>query len=96
MVAAQRDDVNALYSYAGNLDVVAWVAHHDITPLDGSLNPAAFAASLYDIPQVHYVGAKDKIVPPSIAYSYARRFPADAQPEIVIKSGYDHHCCWAK
>jgi len=94
LVAARRDDVSAFYSYAGNLDIDAWTEHHSITPLHGSLNPADYWRELSGIPQVHYVGAEDKIVPANIAHSYAARFPEDQRPKIIVQQGKDHHCCW--
>ena len=96
LVAARRGDVARLVTVAGNLDTTAWTAGHRLTPLRGSLNPADAWLSLAPIPQRHYVGAEDPVMPPRYAQSYARRFPADRQPEIVIVPGFDHRCCWVR
>ncbi len=67
LVAARRSDVVGLRTVAGNLDHAAFTALHDVTPLYGSLNPVDRAADLVGIPQHHFSGADDQIVPPFIA-----------------------------
>ena len=93
LVAAGRDDITKLITIAGNLDTDYWAQLKHITPLYDSLNPADTWQALALIPQVHYVGAKDKIVPPAVAEAFKARFPA-SQPEVRVIQGYDHHCCW--
>lgn len=87
LVAARRDDVTELITFAGNLDTQAWTTLHDISPLSGSLSPADYWNDLKNIPQTHYVGAQDDIMPPVIAQSYARRFSENMRPEIIIEEG---------
>ncbi|MFM9889888.1 MAG: alpha/beta fold hydrolase [Rickettsiales bacterium] len=90
LIAARRADVAGLTTIAANLDTAAWVRHHGLTPLTGSLNPADDWAALTTIPQRHYVGADDTTVPFSIAHAYAARFPSNAKPEIIIEHGQGH------
>lgn len=94
LVAAGRDDVAQLVTVAGNLDHRSWTSLHRITPLDGSLNPADRAGALAGIPQRHFVGGEDRIIPPQLARAFVR---TGAAPESVIQviDGFDHHCCWA-
>jgi|AGTN01.1.fsa_nt_gi alpha/beta hydrolase fold. len=92
LVAARRKDVAALVTVAGNLDTARWTALHGIRPLAGSLNPADYAGLLEHVPQKHYSGAEDAIVPPQIARDYAARFRNE--PAIVLLPGADHSCCW--
>jgi len=94
LVAAQRSDVRALITVAGNLDIHLWTQHHDITPLTGSLNPADHAQSLQLIPQWHFTGGKDAIIPPRIAGAFTRRFAEQAPVQILTLQSYDHYCCW--
>ena len=70
LIAAQRDDVIDLRTMAGNLDTVAFTNHHNVSPLSGSLNPKDFADKLYQVPQIHFIGEKEEIIPLSIAESY--------------------------
>ena len=96
LAAARRDDMAELITIAGNLDTDAWAKLHNIKPLSGSLNPADAWAALQDIPQRHFVGADDAVVPPSVAASYAARFPSAKRPAVTVIDGYDHSCCWAE
>ncbi|MBX3505956.1 MAG: hypothetical protein KF895_10800 [Parvibaculum sp.] len=73
LVATRRDDVVWLKTVAAPLDTVAFTAHHKVAPLAGSLNPAARAARLAALPQIHYAGTDDDIVPPSINRSFLAR-----------------------
>lgn len=96
LVAARRLDVAGLVTVAANLDHAAWTAHHKVTPLTGSLNPADNAARVQAIPQVHYVGADDRIVPREIVEAYVRRMSDRADTRIVEMKGFDHGCCWER
>ncbi|MCB1580019.1 MAG: alpha/beta hydrolase [Rhodospirillales bacterium] len=70
LIAALRDDVKSIRTVAGNLDHAAFTKHHDVTPLDGSLNPVDVASRIAHIPQIHFSGQNDTVVPLSIAESY--------------------------
>jgi len=95
LLAQRRSDVAALVTVAANLDISAWIAAHRLTPLSRSIDPAANAAQLSRIPQVHFVGADDRVVGPEIARGFAARMVADAPVTIAIVPGQDHGCCWA-
>ncbi len=71
LLAAERNDVVAVQTLAGNLHPSAWIAHHRLTPLTGSLEPLAYRERLRQIPQRHLTGQRDKVVPPPLAYQYA-------------------------
>lgn len=94
LLAARRDDVERLVTVAGNLDHRAWSELHHVSPLSGSLNAADQIGELTHIPQTHYVGERDAVVPPAIATRFADAFPSGRQPEVVVIPGYDHRCCW--
>lgn len=96
LIAARRKDVRRLITVAGNLDHEAWTNLHHISRLTGSLNAADHWQSLINIPQIHFVGAKDTVIPPAIAESYQNRFPIGNKPEVNIIPDFDHHCCWVE
>jgi predicted esterase len=96
LLAAQRKDVKYLITLAGNLDHKHWTNWHKLTPLSESLNPADFSQQLQAIPQHHFVGEQDKVVPLVIAQAYRQRFPKMAPINIELVKGFDHTCCWAK
>jgi dienelactone hydrolase len=96
LLAARRRDVVLLATVAGNLDHRAWTRLHHVSPLDGSLNPADAWRELTDVPQIHFVGGKDKIVGREVALSYAAHFPDGHRPEIRLIEDFGHTCCWAE
>lgn len=73
LTAAKRRDVADILTLAANLDTTAWTAHHRISPLSGSLNPADFARAVAAIPQTHLCGDKDAVVPPFLCARYLDR-----------------------
>lgn len=70
LLATRRDDVKSFRTVAGNLDHDVFTTIHDVTPMTGSLNPVDNAADLRFIPQHHYVGGEDEVVPPAVFASY--------------------------
>ena len=72
LVAARRRDVISLRTVAGNLDHKAFTDYHNVTPLSGSLNAADYAHQLGEIPQRHFVGRGDKIVPANRGGKYIK------------------------
>lgn len=95
LITARRSDVIQLTTVAAVLDTNYWVRQESLTPLYGSLNPADAWKSLASVPQVHWVGGKDKVVPKEVAFAFAEHFPLPRKPEIRVVPGFDHLCCWA-
>lgn len=94
LAAAQRSDVLALATVAGNLDHVSWTDHHRVTPLHGSLNPADAAGQLTRLPQIHFVGDRDRVVPRLVVESFIQRLGPGHLAQLKIVHGADHICCW--
>lgn len=72
LVAAQRDDILSFRSVAGNLDHETWTELHGVSPLTDSLNPVTVAPELTHLPQHHFIGGQDEIVPPAVFHSWAQ------------------------
>ena len=96
ILAARRSDVSQLITVAGNLDIQTWTDYHHVLPLQDSLNPADYIDGLVNLPQTHFVGGKDKIVPIEVATAFAAKFPTGQKPRIVTIDDYGHHCCWTE
>jgi len=90
LVAARRDDVALLMTVASPLDHAAWTTHHKVTPLHASLSVVAVQQELARLPQLHVVGADDKVVPPFLMQDFLRRYPSDTPAELVTLPGIDH------
>lgn len=95
LLAVKRDDVAAIATVAAPLDVDAWVRHHNISPVTGSLDAAALAR-LARVRQAHLTGVRDWQVPPHLAEAYARRLPDRGQTRVTAIQGQDHDCCWVE
>lgn len=67
LLAERRSDVASLSTVAGLLDTYWWVREKNFQPLAGSLNPADQAARLASLPQVHFYGRDDSIIPPEMS-----------------------------
>jgi len=96
LLAARRSDVVGIVTVAGNLDPAAWTAHHGVTPLQGSLNPADFRPALAQLPQLHLVGSADRVVPPSLTEAFVAAYPSGHRATVKVMAGYDHACCWVQ
>lgn len=95
LAGAFRQDVVRITTVAGNLDPDALNQYHDVSPLKDSLNPMAYTQLLKNIPQYHYVGQKDNVVPPWVAEKYVSKLKGScAFLEIFAQNG--HHQGWTE
>lgn len=89
LMASRISQLRGVITVAGNLDVAAWTRLHGYEPLGESLDPAAIAAP--GVPIVHYVGERDRNVPPAILADY---FASQPSATVLRMPGFDHRCCW--
>jgi len=92
LLAARRNDVDALVTVAAPLSLAAWVAVHEATPLRGSLDPGELGENARFRHGVHFVGSEDRTVPPSVVERFVRRMGG----RMERLPGYDHDCCWLR
>ncbi len=91
LMAARRDDVVAVVTLAGNLDVQKWSSFHGYTPLSHSMNPATEPALNANIRQLHYLGAKDHTITTSMLTPTIER---QHNAALEILKDVSHTCCW--
>jgi len=101
LMAAQKVDVLRglrVVTFAGLLDHKQWTDIHDITPLRDNLNPPDYAQILSTVPQIHFVGEKDTMVPQSIAQGYlnqlSRAIPEKSLAQVIHLKGVNHWSGW--
>jgi hypothetical protein len=70
LVASLRNDIVHITTIAGNLNHKLLHKYHKIPPMDKSLNPIDIALKISNIPQIHYIGEKDTVIPKIIAKSF--------------------------
>lgn len=94
LLAARRNDIASLRTVAGNLDPEAVNRHHGVDSLQGSLNPFDVAEGLSAIPQRHFVGAKDEIIPRFIVDSFVDRVGNSRCIEVTTIEQATHSQGW--
>ena len=94
LLAADREDVKSFRTVAGNLDHETFTTIHDVTPLSLSLNPVDRAAELRFIPQHHYLGGEDEVIPPAVYSSYEQAvYPSQCLAKSFVPDA-DHEYGW--
>lgn len=71
LIAAREPKVSSVRSVAGNLMPDYFSELHGVSPMQGTF-PLAFRERLSSLPQQHFYGTNDTIVPPAIAQRYAQ------------------------
>ncbi len=67
-----------------------------MTPLEGSLEAIDVAPALSRLPQRHFVGAEDELVPPFIARAFVRAIPAPHCATVTVVPGAGHADGWVE
>jgi len=94
LLAARRHDVASLRTVAGNLDSEAVNRYHGVSAMPQSLNPIDAAERLIGLPQTHFVGTADDVVPEFIAQSFARRAGGTPCARVVEVTAAAHDRGW--
>ncbi|MPQ69617.1 MULTISPECIES: alpha/beta hydrolase family protein [Pseudomonas] len=95
LIAARRSDIASLRTVAGNLDHAEVNRLHQVSAMPESLNAIDVARQVASIPQLHFSGGDDSVVPPVIA----RRFvsaTAGVCAYSQIVPGMGHESDWAR
>jgi len=95
LVAARNSMTKDIITVAGNLDHKAFTTFHNVTPMDGSLNPIDYTQQIRHIPQLHLSGEKDKVVPPLIADKFVQESMSSCVKQEVYE-GVSHRNGWKK
>jgi pimeloyl-ACP methyl ester carboxylesterase len=90
LAAPRLSETVALVTVGANLALQSWATMRRLPPLHGSLDPAAAPPLPAHVYQRHYVGSRDRVVPPEVVRLGA---PPAA---VVIVTGYGHVCCWTE
>ena len=94
LLAAQRDDVTQVQTLAGNLSTRLWAHIQHLTPLAGSLDPLDYPRRLAGIPQRHFSGTLDEVVPTALAQAYRERLRSGVCNRVVVVEGVSHKAGW--
>lgn len=93
LVAVLNPDINVkkIITIAGNLDHLAWTQYHNLPSLSESLNLENYKVNFLQIPQMHYVGTRDKNTTPEISKNFV-----EDEKLIVEVEGASHNKGWEK
>jgi hypothetical protein len=72
LIAARRTDVASIRTVAGNLDDEFVNRLHQVSAMPQSENPIDAAGRVAAIPQIHFSGGGDTVVPPVVAQRFVR------------------------
>lgn len=94
LLAQRRQDVAALRTVAGSLDPEAVNRWHRVSAMPASLNPVDQVAQLAELPQLHFSGEEDRIVPAALTQDFVARAGRCARQ--VVLPGMSHEGEWAR
>ena len=94
MLTADREDIRSLRTIAGNLDHISLNNFKKMSTLSGSLDTMDYANRTKNIPQVHYFGGKDKIIPSWIAKNYLKTINSNSCTSIIEVTEASHLDGW--
>lgn len=90
LIAARRTDIASIRTVAGNLDLIAMQDFHNSKPLNESLDPLDYAKKVRNIPQLHFIGAKDRVIPSNVSNNFRIASGLDRKRIIVLpKAGHN-------
>jgi len=96
LVASKRSDVLSIRTVAGNTDYAAFTAVHEVSPIKDSIDPATAAALDSHIPQQHFIGENDKVVPRDVFEGWKQASGATNCVHATIVPGNTHEKGWAE
>ncbi len=96
LVAARRHDVSSIRTVAGNLDPEEVNRHHHVSSLAGSLDPMTAASVISKIPQRHFTGSMDKVVPASVIRNFIKTSGEQNCIQVTEVPEATHHSGWVE
>lgn len=93
LVATAKPGLNVkkIITIAGNLDHLAWTQYHNLPPLNESMNLESYRQQFAKIPQIHYIGNNDKVIPPVLVREFV------GNDDLVVEiDGASHNDGWGK
>lgn len=82
-------NVKKIITIAGNLDHLSWTQYHNLPPLNESMNLESYREQFAEVPQIHYVGNNDKVIPPILVQEFV------GNEDLVVEvDGANHNEGW--
>ena len=87
--AKQGLNIEKIITIAGNLDHQSWTDYFDFSPLNESMNLSDYYDNFIKIPQIHYVGENDKVIPPHLVQNFIKN-----NADVVVVPRATHNNGW--
>jgi hypothetical protein len=89
LLASQRTDISSLRTVAGNLDHRYVNRLHHVDEMPESLNAIDVAGKVSSLPQLHFVGTEDKMIPKDVGISFIEELGNKRCASLVeVKAGH--------
>lgn len=96
LVAAGRGDVLSVRTVAGNTDYAEFARIHGTSALDASVPPESAAMKISALPQMHFTGGRDKVVPAEIFTAWKKESGGARCVGGMTVAGNSHDAGWAE
>jgi hypothetical protein len=93
IIAARRTDVTSIRTVCGNLDDEFVNRFHGVSSTDQSQNAIDSASRVANIPQIHFSGAQDRVIPPVVALRFIEAAGGRCARALTIP-GLSHDGAW--
>ncbi|PJE80498.1 hypothetical protein CI610_00524 [invertebrate metagenome] len=90
-LTALRNDITSIRTVAGNLDPAYVNQWHHVTPMPTAIDTLTLANTLKKIPQRHFIGKKDRIIPYEIYQHYHRNIPSLCITHTIVDNASHGH-----
>ena len=94
LAAAARDDITSVRTIAGNLDPEFVNRFHKVSAMPQALNPVSRISRLEIIPQLHFYGTGDPVIPPQVFRAYQEKFKSTECVKGYPVAGASHLQGW--
>jgi pimeloyl-ACP methyl ester carboxylesterase len=84
LIAARRSDIASIRTVAGNLDDELVNRLHDVAAMPQSEDAIDYAHRIANVPQIHFSGGEDRVVPPAVAQHFVAAAGARCARAITI------------
>ncbi len=96
LLASSRDDIKSIRTVAGNLDHVTLNRYRNVSPLVASYNPIDVVGDIRHVPQTHYSGSLDEVIPSWVAQRFVRKLNNPKCGRAQTISGASHVEGWVE
>ena len=94
-IALRSKNISSIRTISGNLDHRKFCEIHEVPYLAESISQIDDYSFIEKIPQIHFVGAKDKIVLPIIAKEFVEKFSNKNCAQIFQLENASHYDGWS-